>query len=78
MSKKTAKLFMNGGSQAVRLPQEFRFEGKEVYIYKEGEQVILSPKPTSWHNFFKKTPLPSSDFMEHRQDVPPQSREDLF
>lgn len=43
MSQRTAKLFMNGRSQAVRLPKEFRFEGKEVYVHREGDQVILSP-----------------------------------
>ena len=38
-----AKLFTHGGSQAVRLPKEFRFEGKEVAIRKEGDAVILEP-----------------------------------
>jgi antitoxin VapB len=38
-----AKLFKNGDSQAIRLPKEFRFNGKEVYIRKEGTNVILSP-----------------------------------
>lgn len=37
----TAKLFKNGNSQAVRLPMEFRFEGSEVLIYREGNKVIL-------------------------------------
>ncbi len=40
----TAKLFTTGGSQAVRLPREFRFEGSEVYIRREGDRVILEPK----------------------------------
>ncbi len=39
----TAKLFRNGRSQAVRLPKEFRFEGDEVSIRREGERVILEP-----------------------------------
>ena len=38
-----AKIFTNGRSQAVRLPREFRFEGKEVVIRKEGDAVILEP-----------------------------------
>ncbi len=38
-----AKLFKNGDSQAIRLPKEFRFSGKEVYIRKDGANVILSP-----------------------------------
>jgi hypothetical protein len=39
----TAKLFRNGRSQAVRLPKEFRFDGEEVSIRREGESVILEP-----------------------------------
>lgn len=39
----TAKLFTHGRSQAVRLPKEFRFEGKEVRITKVGDRVILEP-----------------------------------
>lgn len=44
----TAKLFWNGNSQAVRLPKEFRFEGKEVKISKQGNQVIIEPLVTDW------------------------------
>ena len=40
----TAKLFRNGRSQAVRLPKEFRFEGEEVEIRREGDLVILAPR----------------------------------
>jgi antitoxin VapB len=40
----TAKLFQHGGSQAVRLPKAFRFEGTEVVIEKRGEEVVLKPK----------------------------------
>src|SRR3954466_6456827 len=39
----TAKLFKNGRSQAVRLPKEFRFEGEEVYVRREGKSIVLSP-----------------------------------
>ncbi len=41
--KATAKLFMHGRSQAVRLPKEFRFEGTEVRVSKIGDKVILEP-----------------------------------
>ncbi len=50
----TAKLFMHGRSQAVRLPKEFRFEGTEVRVSKVGDKVVLEPiekKPfdaTAW------------------------------
>ncbi len=74
MPNQTAKLFNNGPSQAVRLPAEFRFEGTEVYIRKEGEQVILSPRPTSWDDFFDSSLQATGDFMSERVDLPPQAR----
>ncbi len=43
MSKERAKLFTHGGSQAVRLPKAFRFDGKEVSIRRDGDRVILEP-----------------------------------
>lgn len=43
LNPKTAKLFWSGRSQAVRLPKEFRFEGREVRIRREGDRVILEP-----------------------------------
>lgn len=39
----TAKVFWSGRSQAVRLPKEFRFDGEEVHIRREGSRVILTP-----------------------------------
>jgi antitoxin VapB len=53
--ERTAKIFMNGRSQAVRLPAEFRFDTKVVYIRRDPEtgDVILSPKPTTWDGFFE-------------------------
>lgn len=41
----TAEIFQHGGSQAVRLPQAFRFEGTEVQIEKHGNEVVLKPIP---------------------------------
>ncbi|OYY89904.1 MAG: hypothetical protein B7Y45_10095 [Sphingomonas sp. 28-66-16] len=42
-----AKIFWTGRSQAVRLPKEYRFEGKEVTIRREGDKVILEPNTES-------------------------------
>ena len=75
--KHTAKIFMNGRSQAVRLPKEYRFDTPEVLIRKEGNEVILTPKPQSWDGFFASEDRPSKDFMTRRLDDPPQKREDL-
>ncbi len=76
---RTAKLFTNGRSQAVRLPADLRFEGSEVFIRKDPEtgDVILSRRPESWDKFFELTKqlgVPE-DFMSDRQDGPPQKRE---
>jgi len=48
MAAQTAKLFWSGRSQAVRLPKEFRFSGKEVRIRKRGDAVILEPIADDW------------------------------
>ena len=45
---RTAKLFRNGQSQAVRLPKEFRFEDDYVFIKKSGNAVVLIPAKNSW------------------------------
>lgn len=52
--RQTAKIFTNGGSQAVRLPAEFRLTGSEVFIRKDPEtgEVILTEKPRTWDGFF--------------------------
>ena len=68
-----AKLFMTGGSQAVRLPAEFRFEGSEVDIRRDvatGE-IVLSKLKRSWNDYFdwvRTLDLPD-DFLE-RHDQP--------
>ena len=49
-----AKLFMHGGSQAVRLPKEFRFDGQEVMIRKEGDAVVLTPVARDRSAFWAK------------------------
>jgi len=75
---RTAKLFRNGRSQAVRLPAEFRFEGSEVYVRRDAAtgDVILSRKPNSWADFFElmKTIDVPEDFLSDIPDLPPQKR----
>jgi antitoxin VapB len=75
---KTAKLFRNGRSQAVRLPVEYRFEGSEVYVRRDpaNGDVILSRRPESWKDFFAlmKTVEVPEDFVADRKDSPPQKR----
>ncbi len=75
---RTAKLFKNGRSQAIRLPAEYRFEGSEVCIRRDAEtgDVILSRRPESWQEFFDladSVEFPD-DFLANRKDTPPQKR----
>ncbi len=75
---KTAKLFQNGQSQAVRLPKEFRFEGDEVYIKKSGNVIILLPMKNPWAPLLESLDKFSDDFMTNREQPEKQNREDLF
>jgi len=76
---RTAKLFRNGRSQAVRLPADFRFQGSEVYIRRDpaNGDIILSRRPESWLDFFElmKTLDVPEDFLADRRNAPPQKRE---
>jgi len=58
----TAKLFVNGQSQAVRLPKEYRFTGNEVYIKKVGYAVMLFPKERAWETFLNGLNSFTDDF----------------
>lgn len=71
----TAKVFMNNRSQAVRLPKEFQFKTREVFIRKEGDNVILSPRPENWSSYLDDGPRASPDFMDNVEDLPVQERE---
>ena len=75
---KTAKLFQNGQSQAVRLPKEFRFEGDEVIIKRSGNAVVLIPTNHSWEVLASSLDKFSDDFMTNRNQPDPQIREDMF
>ncbi len=74
----TAKLFLNGKSQAVRLPKEFRFRGDQVYIKRMGNAVVLLPFHDAWKSLTDSLSLFSPDFMEMREQPDQQSRGSLF
>lgn len=78
----TAQLFMNGRSQAVRLPKMYRFEGKEVHISKVGNSVVLTPIQKDRWNTLEEALL-AFEFepgfsLERPVPVPQKPREDLF
>ena len=73
--QRKAKIFMNNRSQAVRLPKEFQFQTREVFIRKEGSEVVLSSRPFDWTVYLAESPVASSGFMEEVEDIPVQQRE---
>jgi len=73
----TAKIFINGRSQAVRLPKEFRFSGKDVFIKKFGNMVVLIPKDDPWASLANSLDQFTDDFMESR-DQPNQGSRETF
>ncbi len=77
-----AKLFMNGRSQAVRLPAEFRFDGTEVFIRRDPltGDVILSRRPPNWDGFFAAlagVEVPA-DFLSDQERKPGDEERDPF
>jgi antitoxin VapB len=82
LPRQKAKLFTNGRSQAVRLPKDFRFKGKEVYIRRDphtGDVVLSQGPPKSWDEIFQKLdkdPFPA-DFMADREQGEYEKREPL-
>ena len=73
-----AKVFTNGGSQAVRLPKGCRFVQNEVWVNRIGSIVILIPKDDPWSSMLQGFSLFSDDFLNHEiEDLPVQERETL-
>ena len=74
----TAKIFENGRSQAVRLPQKYRFQADEVVIQKLGDAVLLVPKESLWNTFLDGVNSFTEDIFENGRDQGAQEdRENL-
>ena len=74
----TAKLFQHGGSQAVRLPKEFRFEGTEVEIERRGSEVVLKPRLKTLADvahFMHENFPEAQGFPDREQPLTPQERD---
>lgn len=74
---RTARLFRNGSNQAVRLPRDLEIDADEVLIRREGDSIILTPKPRSWDDYFAAGRRLSDDFPDAIDDPPPQARDAL-
>ena len=79
----TAKLFMSGRSQAIRLPAKLRLDAKEVRIEQVGNALWVQPEPTGspqtmaeWlKDFYATTEALPETFLADRTDSPPQTRD---
>lgn len=75
----TAKIFTNGGSQAVRLPKQYRFNSEEVIINRIGNIVMLIPKDDQWENTLKSLDMFTDDFLANPiEPLPLENREAIM
>ncbi len=76
MHTRTARVGKNNRAQVVTIPLEFRFpEGmKEVFIRKQGDDVVLSPRPQDWSDFLASNIRVADDFMADVEKLPVQER----
>ena len=76
-ARPTARVGWNNRSQTVTMPLEFRFPEsvREVFIRREGESVILTPRPADWAGFFASGLKVSADFMADAERMPIQERD---
>ena len=77
MKRATAKVFKTGRSQAVRIPKQFRLATDEVLIERDGDRIILTPRPRSWKEYFATAPRLPADFPKRLRDKPPEKVEPL-
>ena len=73
----TAKIFVNGRSQAVRLPKNYRFTGDDVFIKKIGKMVVLLPKDDPWSSLVNSLDQFTDDFMNDINQPNQDSRENF-
>ncbi|MBR3741314.1 MAG: AbrB/MazE/SpoVT family DNA-binding domain-containing protein [Clostridia bacterium] len=73
-----AKIFTNGGSQAVRLPRSCRFDQDEVLVNRIGKAVILLPKDEPWTGMMQGLSMFTDDYLKDGvEDLPVQERKSL-
>ena len=66
----SARLFINGRSQAVRIPKAYQFTGvSEVLIRKEGDALIIVPARKTWRSYSDEAPAVGDDFMVERPEL---------
>ena len=72
----TTRIFKSGNSQAVRIPQEYKFDVPEVEIFRRGDEIILRKKRSNLAEAFQLlTDMPEDFMADGRHDTPPQKRD---
>ena len=75
----TARVFRSGNSQAVRLPKQFRLKGREVEIFRRGDEIVLREKEEDMMRAFELLAgLPDDLFLGGREKDEPQKRKGLY
>jgi antitoxin VapB len=74
----TAKVFDSGNSQAIRIPKKYKLKGKEAYITKVGDALVILPMKQKWNTLIASLNKFSDDFMNERTQLKLESREDIF
>ncbi len=74
---RSAKLFRNGRNQAVRLPKEYEINASEVIIRKQGSDIVLTPKPSTWDDYFASSHRLLDDFPNDIDDLNFETRDEL-
>jgi antitoxin VapB len=74
----TAKVFDSGNSQAIRIPKKFKLKGKEAYITKIGDAIVILPMKQKWNSLIDSIDKFSDDFLMDRSQPTLEKREKIF
>jgi len=74
----TAKLFDSGNSQAIRLPKKYQIKGKEAFITKVGDAIVIIPMKQKWNLFIGSLDKFSDDFLVKRNQPAFDKRDEIF
>lgn len=74
----TAKVFDSGNSQAIRIPKKYKLKGKEAYITKIGDAIVILPIKQKWNTLITSLDKFSDDFMSERIQPDVEKRDEIF
>lgn len=74
----TAKVFDSGNSQAIRIPKKFKLKGKEAYITKIGDAIVILPMKQKWNSLISSIDKFSNDFLTDRSQPTLEKRDEIF